>query len=270
MHKLFLVFVIWWMFSTSATAFTSSRPWTYNNRGVEVTTSRTKLEADPSFILDTVAGLLKVDVDSVFDLAKIGLPSVGLFGIFSTLPPSQLLSKSLLNAIAAGTFLENRNLVRVYKASKNGWSAVNFHDAVDGRGSAVVVCRGVAGQTFGGYNPNGWRSTDDYYSSISAFLWCLKGSKVVKLPVLPGGNAAIFDYASGGPCFGSCDLMVGPPQAAVMGFITGPDAEDITKSAGSLRQCKSSIGTTYENNSAWPVRGNMKLVEVEVYCNGDS
>lgn len=46
-------------------------------------------------------------------------------------------------------------------------------------------------------------STDDYVSSNAAFLWCLKGSGAVKCPVLQGGNAAIFDYASAGPVFGA-------------------------------------------------------------------
>ena len=46
-------------------------------------------------------------------------------------------------------------------------------------------------------------STDDYVSSNAAFLWCLKGSGAVKCPVLQGGNAALFDYASAGPVFGA-------------------------------------------------------------------
>lgn len=46
-------------------------------------------------------------------------------------------------------------------------------------------------------------STDDYVSSNAAFLWCLKGNSAVKCPVLQGGNAALFDYASAGPVFGA-------------------------------------------------------------------
>ena len=51
-----------------------------------------------------------------------------------------------------------------------------------------------------------------------------------------------------------------------MGGFAGPDAEDISKSAGSLRQCKSSVGATYDYDKAWPIRGNVQLTEVEVYC----
>jgi len=77
----------------------------------------------------------------------------------------------------------------VYKASKDGWSAVNFHDCVDGRGSALVVALSRSGKKFGGFNPLGWMSTDDYGSSNAAFLWYESGGKAVRCPVLSGGNA---------------------------------------------------------------------------------
>jgi TLD len=161
-----------------------------------------------------------------------------------TIPPSRLIRTSDLHSIVKDTYLERQKnqLQCIYKASKDGWSAIQFHHAVDNMGSGIVVARTATGTTFGGYNPNGWRSTDDYYTSSSAFLWCYDiRRKIVKLPVLPGGNCAIFDYATSGPCFGAADLVIGPPQAAIMGGFTGPDAEDISKSAGSLRQCKSAI-----------------------------
>jgi TLD len=50
------------------------------------------------------------------------------------------------------------NVKCVYNASKDGWSAINFHDVVDGKGSGIVVATTVYGRTFGGYNANGWRS----------------------------------------------------------------------------------------------------------------
>jgi TLD len=142
---------------------------------------------------------------------------------------------------------------------------------VDGAGSGLFAVRSRNGKVFGGYNPSGWRSTDDYTISAAAFLWCLPGPSpaqqvVVKCPIMPGGNCAIFDYATAGPTFGSTDFCVGPPQAAVMGGFAGPDSEDMTTAAGNLRQCRSNIGTAYRNDPAWPARGSMQLVEVEVYC----
>lgn len=46
-------------------------------------------------------------------------------------------------------------------------------------------------------------STDDYVSSNAAFLWYQRGNDAGLCPVLQGGNAALFDYASAGPVFGA-------------------------------------------------------------------
>ena len=64
------------------------------------------------------------------------------------------------------------------------------------------------------------------------------------------------------------DLIIGPPQAAVMGGFAGPDMEDTRVNAGNLRVAKSTFGGAYESVSGWPT-GSHKVVEVEVYCNGN-
>jgi hypothetical protein len=81
------------------------------------------------------------------------------------------------------------------------------------------------------------------------------------------GNAAIFDYATGGPCFGSSDLLIGEPRAAVMGGFAGPDMEDTSLNAGDLRRGKSGGLLAYREEGRFPVRGDFSLVELEVYGN---
>ena len=85
------------------------------------------------------------------------------------------------------------------------------------------------------------------------------------------GNAAVFDFATGGPCFGAADLIIGEPKAAVMGGFAGPDMMDTSANAGSLKEGKCSVGGTYQTkgNKAFPVRGNFQLVQLEVYCNAN-
>ncbi|OEU22125.1 hypothetical protein FRACYDRAFT_142586, partial [Fragilariopsis cylindrus CCMP1102] len=158
----------------------------------------------------------------------------------------------------------------VYKASKDGWSATNFHESVDLRGSALVVCLSKSGKKFGGYSPAGWMSTDDYIQSNAAFLWFQRGDEASRCPVLPGGNAALYDYATSGPMFGAADLKIGEPKAAVMGGFTGPGMEDTSVNAGNLKQGSSSVGGAYEDvQNDWPIRGKFQLVELEVYCNAN-
>ena len=80
-------------------------------------------------------------------------------------------------ALLEGTFLEGKPLRRAYKASKDGWSARDFHRCVDFGGPAIVVAASGP-SVFGGYNPRGWLSTDDYYSSNNAFLFAIGGAGV--------------------------------------------------------------------------------------------
>lgn len=265
------------------TAFPTTLPTAARQPSSPSSSALQTTELDPASFLST-AHIFSTDyLQSLDATTQLAIPSA--FGLFVTATlvvtaaPSRLVNPSLLESILKGTFLDRPQQQQqqqpkvpgvqcVYKASRDGWSALAFHEAVDGLGSALVVARSLGGKTFGGYNPNGFRSTDDYYTSSSAFLWCLASSnnKVVKLPVLAGGNCAVFDYATSGPCFGAADLLIGPPRAAILGGFAGPDAEDLSSSAGTLRQCRSSVGSTYDFHPAWPVRGATRLVDVEVYA----
>jgi len=199
------------------------------------------------------------------DLNMIGNFMSGMIGK----PPDSLDAPlSLLENTNIDPAKSNVDLECVYKASKDGFSAVDFHEKCDGRGSGLVVILTGSGKVFGGFNPLGWESTDDYGNTNSAFLFFEKNGAFKKCDVLSGGNAAIFDYATGGPQFGSSDLIIGPPQAAVMGGFAGPDMEDTRVNAGNLRVAKSTFGGAYESVSGWPT-GSHKVVEVEVYCNGN-
>ena len=190
-------------------------------------------------------------------------------GITGQAPASLEYPADVLEGTNIDPSKSNVDLQCVYKASRDGWSAINFHDSVDGRGSALVVVLSKSGKKFGGYNPLGWQSTDDYGASNAAFLWYDKGGNAVRCPVLSGGNAAIFDYAMGGPNFGAADLVIGSPQAAVLGGFAGPDMEDTSITAGNLREGSSSAGGAYDVPNGWPVRGKFGVVEIEVYCNGN-
>ena len=65
-----------------------------------------------------------------------------------------------------------RDLALAYRGSRDGWSALAFHRAVDKKGPCVVAARTRGGARFGGFNPEGFQSSDDYRSSHKAFLYC--------------------------------------------------------------------------------------------------
>lgn len=174
-------------------------------------------------------------------------------------------------ALLASTNLGGKTLERCYRASEDGWSALDFHRQVDGVGSVLVVGELETGELVGGYNPTGWESRDDYRATPRAFLFCSLATPVngterawTQLSVLGPGDVAIFDFARGGPQFGAADLVIGAPLAPVMGGLAGPDTMDDTRTSGDLRGVRSKLGGSYEPCEAFPTSG--QLVELEAYC----
>ncbi|CAL9094559.1 unnamed protein product [Musa acuminata var. zebrina] len=178
-------------------------------------------------------------------------------------------------SLVANTHLRGRELKCCYRASIDGFSAVDFHRCCDFKGPCVVVGYTTTSFKFGAFNPEGYRSTDDYYDTFDAFLFYWKeagGSAAaddpVILPKVGGSGAAIFDYARGGPQFGADGLLIGPPLTPVMGVFTGPDA---SSGVGDLRQAKSRLGLSYakREDGKESVFGDVPkatLVEVQVFC----
>ena len=188
--------------------------------------------------------------------------------------------------LLASTFLGGKKLARVYQASADGWSALDFHRQVDGLGSIVVVGKTEGGELLGGFNPTGWESRDDYRATPRAFLFCSddadrpgeaadddSGRSWISCPVLGPGDIAIFDYARGGPQFGAADLVIGPPLTPTAGGIAGPDIAAIDpavekRTAGDCRSVQSQLGGSYarlpDGKTALPAG---PLVELEAWAN---
>lgn len=126
---------------------------------------------------------------------KTSSSRIGIVGNFfagvTGIAPSSLLDRGWKNAVLENTSLQDAELECAYKASRDGWSAIDFHEAIDERGSGLVVALSRSGAVFGGFNPLGWRSTDDYSGSTSAFLYFLQGNKVKKCDILTGGELIV-------------------------------------------------------------------------------
>lgn len=187
-------------------------------------------------------------------------------------------------SLVSNTHLRDRELKCCYKATVDGFSATDFHRRCDFKGPCIVLGRTDRGFRFGGFNPEGYRSTDDYYDTLDAFLFYwpegpaptttttqeAKASPLMPevLPKVGGSGAALFDYARGGPQFGADGLLIGPPLTAVMGVFTGPDA---SSGVGDLRSARSRLGLSYARRadgkeSLFGEESRAELVEVLVFC----
>ncbi|KAL5795228.1 hypothetical protein ACOSQ2_000048 [Xanthoceras sorbifolium] len=169
------------------------------------------------------------------------------------------------------TFLRGRELKCCYKATIDGFSATNFHSCCDFKGPCVIIGYTDKSFKFGAFNPEGYRSTDDYYETFDAFLFYWlddNATDPIILPKVGGSGAALFDYARGGPKFGADGLLIGPPLAPVMGGFAGPDTNS---GVGDLRQAKSRLGLSYAKRkdgkeSLFGDYSKAILDEVLVFC----
>jgi hypothetical protein len=71
------------------------------------------------------------------------------------LPEDQSVDQKLIRQLLAKTNLEYRALELAFDANRDGWNAKSFHEKLDKRGPAVVLCKSKSGGIFGGYNPTG-------------------------------------------------------------------------------------------------------------------
>lgn len=145
------------------------------------------------------------------------LSSVGnwVSAVTNTPPSTPLLTPELQVSLVSNTILQGKELARVYRATSDGWSAIDFHRGVDEKGSCLVVALTRSGQLIGGYNPVGWRSTDDYYNSNAAFLWYEQGGKGIKCPVLSGGT------------YGNLNRLYEPASSVCVPFFDTPHTSEI-------------------------------------------
>ncbi|GAB4834715.1 hypothetical protein Ancab_032978 [Ancistrocladus abbreviatus] len=173
--------------------------------------------------------------------------------------------------LVAKTFLSGRELRCCYRATIDGFRANDFHNCCDFKGPCVIIGYTNKSFKFGAFNPEGYRSTDDYYDTFDAFLFYWTDSEKadpIILPKVGGSGAALFDYARGGPQFGADGLLIGPPLAPVMGGFAGPDTNS---GIGDLRQAKSRLGLSYGKRadgkeSIFGDESKATLDEVQVFC----
>ena len=143
------------------------------------------------------------------------------------------------------------NLNNVYTL-RPGDTSVNFHQGADGKGATftLIEVTNTAGQTFlvGGYNPQGWSSTDGWHDTErdfqrTAFLFNFTTPAVYRQVltsyVLPSqGERQTFNDILFGPVFGSGpDLLVNDSLTAALSWqlsYGNPANEGISIIDGSL------------------------------------
>ncbi|CAH3129813.1 unnamed protein product [Pocillopora meandrina] len=147
--------------------------------------------------------------------------------------------------------------VLLYRASRNGWAASNFHSCCDNKGPTVTVIK-YGNYIFGGYTEQSWQSSDTapYKRAPGSFLFSLvnaSGLPPTKMPLIDGKEgSAIYCHNSRGPVFGGGhDLCV-------------PDSPNSSN-------CSVNLGITYRcpagQNGNLFLTGSQHFVVNEMECN---
>ena len=95
----------------------------------------------------------------------------------------------------------------LYRASRDGWDASDFHRMCDGKGATVTVVKSSGGYIFGGYTDVAWGQGVRWRASAVSFLFSLKdhaGIGPVKMPIKSDSTVHVVHHGSSyGPTFGS-------------------------------------------------------------------
>ncbi|CAF0782672.1 unnamed protein product [Brachionus calyciflorus] len=102
-------------------------------------------------------------------------------------------------------FPESEKWFLVYRGSKDGFGAKDFHAKCDGVAKTLTVVKTANGNVFGGYTEAAWSQTGSYKSDPNAFLFSLvnKRTSPVKIKISHGYDSySIYCSSHCGPTFG--------------------------------------------------------------------
>ncbi len=91
----------------------------------------------------------------------------------------------------------------LYKATRDGCLAKDFHNKVDDFGPLLILIETKKNQIFGAFTSVAWSSINDYVEDSEAFLFCNNNKYIVNNKILACGHLKNF-----GPFFGEKALVI--------------------------------------------------------------
>lgn len=138
----------------------------------------------------------------------------------------------------------------LYRGSRDGFRAHNFHSRCDKKGPTVVIIQSDHGKIFGGFAGASWTSTSTYVSSQDSFLFSL--TDPTYYPIKKSQE----QWA----------LCCGPNSGPIFG--RNPDLSIVDKCA--TEESSFSIGLTYQSNNHSDTKiaggSTFRVKEIEVFA----
>lgn len=112
----------------------------------------------------------------------------------------------------------------VYKASRDGFHAKDFHSRCDGIASTLTVIKAANGCIFGGFTEQPWSSEGQYVFDDKAFVFSLVNKEKSSFRALfwtKYYGDAIYCHRDFGPCFGKKDISISSESNTNMSSYAG-------------------------------------------------
>jgi len=113
----------------------------------------------------------------------------------------------------------NGNLL--FRATRDGFPAANFHQKCDGKGPTVVIAKSAGGHIFGGYTEAAWDSSNQWKNCRDSFLFRLSGPGGVgpsQHRIFQSFEWGIYCYSNQGPIFGQDMYFMNNSQVNFQNF----------------------------------------------------
>ena len=120
---------------------------------------------------------------------------------------STILSNRLLHDLNRLCRIDLNKWALVYRASRDGFKASDFHSNCDGITNTLTVVKVTNGNIFGGYTEQAWHSNNGLVVDPNAYVFSLinKDRNPFRVMCSNRGKYAIGCYKYWGPLFGECE-----------------------------------------------------------------
>lgn len=92
-----------------------------------------------------------------------------------------------------------KNYKLIFRASRNGYTAQDFHEKCDGKENTIVLVQARNGRRFGGFTEAKWDKSNEYKDDGKGFIFSLDNKEVY---YNMKNNYGIYCYSDKGPTFG--------------------------------------------------------------------
>ena len=145
-----------------------------------------------------------------------------------------------------------------YRATRDGFSARNFHTKCDGSANTLTIIKSTNGNIFGGFTEKAWDSTGNGYVDPKTYIFSLVNRENRPFKAMcTNGASTIYCYSNHGPIFGSGHDIL------------------ITSGSNADKTCYSNFGYDYKHPnyqysikktiSILAVSYDFKTLEIEVF-----